>query len=139
MAQTQRKDEVMLGVGLFATPEEIKSAYRRAAMEFHPDLNRDPEAAERFSEVHAAYKRLIAKANKINWNDAVVVWPDADLYGDGQVRHGSVRTSKPPKRTQASCSICSVSLYDELGRVVDRAVLAMTGISLIAVVAKVLF
>jgi curved DNA-binding protein len=47
-----------LGVGRGASAEEIRSAYRRLAREHHPDVNKDPGAAERFSEIAEAYEVL---------------------------------------------------------------------------------
>ncbi|RMF19234.1 MAG: molecular chaperone DnaJ, partial [Candidatus Dadabacteria bacterium] len=49
----------VLGVERTATDEEIKKAYRRLALEYHPDRNPDnPEAEERFKEISAAYSVL---------------------------------------------------------------------------------
>ncbi len=49
----------VLGVERDAAPEEIKRAYRRLAMEHHPDRNPDdPGAEERFKEVTEAYEIL---------------------------------------------------------------------------------
>lgn len=47
-----------LGVGRDASAEEIRSAYRRLARENHPDVNKDPAAGERFSEIAEAYEVL---------------------------------------------------------------------------------
>jgi curved DNA-binding protein len=47
-----------LGVARGASAEEIRSAYRRLAREHHPDVNKDPGAAERFSEIAEAYEVL---------------------------------------------------------------------------------
>ena len=49
----------VLGVSKSATEAEIKSAFRKKAKEFHPDLNKDnPEAAEKFKEAQEAYSVL---------------------------------------------------------------------------------
>jgi len=51
----------VLGVGRDTSPEEIKKAYRRLAMEFHPDrvpAERKAEAEERFKEISEAYEVL---------------------------------------------------------------------------------
>ena len=43
-----------LGVEKTATADEIKSAYRKLARKYHPDLNKDKEAEERFKEIGEA-------------------------------------------------------------------------------------
>jgi molecular chaperone DnaJ len=49
----------VLGVGRDASPEEIKKAYRRLALKYHPDRNPgDKEAEERFKEASEAYQVL---------------------------------------------------------------------------------
>ena len=48
----------ILGVEKGATAEQIKSAYRRMAMKYHPDRNSDPEAQETFKKINAAYEVL---------------------------------------------------------------------------------
>jgi molecular chaperone DnaJ len=49
----------ILGVGRSATESEIKAAFRRLAIQHHPDRNRDdPEAQTRFKEINAAHQIL---------------------------------------------------------------------------------
>lgn len=48
----------ILGVERGASPEDIKRAYRRLAMRWHPDRNDAADAAERFKEIRAAYDWL---------------------------------------------------------------------------------
>ncbi|MGN1286859.1 MAG: DnaJ domain-containing protein [Bradyrhizobium sp.] len=49
----------VLGVSHDATDEEIKTAYRRLAKKYHPDLNPgDEEAARKMNEVNAAYEQI---------------------------------------------------------------------------------
>lgn len=58
MAEKRDYYEV-LGVGKDATPEEIKKAYRKKAIEFHPDKNPgDKQAEEKFKEAAEAYDVL---------------------------------------------------------------------------------
>lgn len=49
-----------LGLGPGADAEEIKTAYRRLALRYHPDASGDPLTAKRFSRVVRAYKALSA-------------------------------------------------------------------------------
>jgi curved DNA-binding protein len=48
----------VLGVPRDASPDDIKSAYRRLARKYHPDVNKEPDAEERFKEVAEAYEVL---------------------------------------------------------------------------------
>src|SRR5436190_11136163 len=49
----------ILGISKSATPAEIKKAYRKKAIEFHPDKNPgDKEAEEKFKEAAEAYEIL---------------------------------------------------------------------------------
>lgn len=59
----------VLGVPRDATPEEIKKAYRRLALEHHPDRNpHDKEAEERFKEITQAYEVLIDAEKRSNYD-----------------------------------------------------------------------
>ena len=48
----------VLGVQRGATKEQIKDAYRKLALQFHPDRNKAPEAEARFKEISEAYAVL---------------------------------------------------------------------------------
>lgn len=50
----------ILGVPQNASPADIKRAYRRLAMRWHPDRNTSPEATERFKQIRGAYDQLLA-------------------------------------------------------------------------------
>jgi DnaJ-class molecular chaperone len=48
----------VLGVAKSASAAEIKSAYRKLALQWHPDRNKDPKAHEKFKEINEAYAVL---------------------------------------------------------------------------------
>ncbi len=56
----------ILGLKPGATPEEIKRAYRKLAMRWHPDRSDHPQATERFKEIGAAYDMLTAAVHDEN-------------------------------------------------------------------------
>ncbi len=59
MAENKRDYYEVLGIGKDASAEEIKKAYRKSAMKYHPDRNPgDKEAEEKFKECGEAYEVL---------------------------------------------------------------------------------
>jgi len=48
----------VLGVGRDASQEEIQRAYRKLARQYHPDVNKNPQAAEKFKQLSEAYEVL---------------------------------------------------------------------------------
>ena len=57
MASTSSLYET-LGVDNSASAEEIKKAYRRLARKYHPDINKEAGAEDKFKEINAAYEIL---------------------------------------------------------------------------------
>lgn len=59
----------VLGVDKKASADEIKSAYRKLAKKYHPDLNKDnKDAAEKFKEVNEAYEVLGDEKKRANYD-----------------------------------------------------------------------
>ncbi len=58
----------ILGVSKDATDAEIKSAFRKKAKEFHPDINKSPDASEKFKEAQEAYACLSDKDNRAKYD-----------------------------------------------------------------------
>ena len=57
MAEKRDLYEV-LGVARDASDKDIKKAYRRLAMKYHPDVNKEPGAEDKFKEINEAYEAL---------------------------------------------------------------------------------
>ena len=47
-----------LGIPITATLQEVKAAYRRMALRYHPDINKSRDAEARMKEINEAYERL---------------------------------------------------------------------------------
>ncbi len=58
MATQPRDYYDVLGVSRTASAEELKRAYRNLAKKYHPDINKAPDAADKFKEIQAAYDTL---------------------------------------------------------------------------------
>ena len=58
MNKNKRDYYEVLGISKTADEKEIKSAYRKLAMKYHPDRNKEPDAEEKFKEVSEAYEVL---------------------------------------------------------------------------------
>ncbi len=78
-----------LGVSENASADEIKRAYRKLARKYHPDINKDPGAEEKFKEINAAYEVLSDPEKKRQY----------DQFGDqifgGQNFHDFARGQGP--------------------------------------------
>ncbi len=61
-----------LGVSENASADEIKKSYRKLARKYHPDVNKDESAIDKFKEINAAYEVLSDKKKKDEY----------DMYGD---------------------------------------------------------
>ena len=58
----------ILGVQKSASADEIKSAYRKLAKQYHPDLNKTPEAQAKFKEINEAYEVLGDEKKRSNYD-----------------------------------------------------------------------
>jgi molecular chaperone DnaJ len=91
MVTTQEKRDyyTVLGVDRSASPEQLKQAYRRLAMQYHPDRNPASNAAERFREIAEAYAVLSDDVKRREYDAAGHAgvsrrWSTEDLFRDFQ-------------------------------------------------------
>jgi molecular chaperone DnaJ len=69
----------VLGVERTATDADIKRAFRKLAQQWHPDVNTEPGAAERFKEINEAYQVLSDPQRRQTYD----MFGRAGLGGDG--------------------------------------------------------
>lgn len=74
-----------LGVSRDADKEEIKRAYRRLARKYHPDVNKEQGAEERFKEINRAYEILSEPEMKARY----------DRFGEAGVSSGAAGAGYP--------------------------------------------
>lgn len=75
----------ILGVSKDADKSEIKSAFRKKARELHPDVNKAPDAEERFKELGKAYETLSDDNKRATY----------DRYGEDGLKNAGFDTQGP--------------------------------------------
>lgn len=70
----------ILGVKRDATESEIKSAYRKLARKFHPDVNKTKEAESKFKDINEAYEVLGDKAKRQRYDSLGSNWQGGQSY-----------------------------------------------------------
>ncbi len=70
-----------LGVGKEASADEVKRAYRKLAAKYHPDVNKDSEAAEKFKEIQLAWEILSDPQKKSQFDRFGAAGPGGAGFG----------------------------------------------------------
>ena len=114
---TQRDYYEILGVERSASNDDLKAAFRRLARQYHPDVNKSPDAEERFKEINEAYAVLSDADRRAAYDrfghagvkgpggaqDFTVDFSDfadifSDLFGFGGFGRTSRRSRNAPRR-----------------------------------------
>ncbi|MFN0087720.1 MAG: J domain-containing protein [Blastocatellia bacterium] len=83
----------VLGVSRTASTTEIKSAYRRLARKYHPDVNSEPSASGTFSQISEAYHTLSDPERRKNYDRTGTVQSAA-----GYARRTQAQASRAARR-----------------------------------------
>jgi DnaJ-like protein len=75
----------ILGVSKTAVEDDIKKAYRTLAREYHPDVNKGPEAEERFKKINEAYGTLSDSLKRADYDQSL---SDTGVRGTGPAPAG---------------------------------------------------
>ncbi|EST13375.1 molecular chaperone DnaJ [Sporolactobacillus laevolacticus] len=71
----------ILGVSKDASKDEIKKAFRKLARKYHPDVNKDPDAPEKFKEATKAYETLSDPQKKAHYDQFGEADPNQGGFG----------------------------------------------------------
>ena len=71
----------ILGVSKTASDDEIKSSYRKLARKYHPDVNKDPGAEDKFKEINEAYQVLSDKEKRQKYDRFGSEWQNYQSSG----------------------------------------------------------
>lgn len=93
----------VLGVNKNATQDEIKSAYRKLAREYHPDVNPDnPEAEEKFKTIGEAYGVLSDPDKRRQYDNPAPNIPFFDFGFPTNMGMGFQRQPQKPQNTNVN-------------------------------------
>ena len=70
----------ILGVDKKATEAQIKSAYRKLAKKYHPDVDKSPSAQEKFKDINEAYEVLSDKEKRARYDSLGSGWQAGQDY-----------------------------------------------------------
>lgn len=78
----------VLGVGKDASADDVKKAYRKLARQYHPDVNKEADAEEKFKEVKEAYDVLSDDQKRATYDRYGHVDPNQGMGGAGGADFG---------------------------------------------------
>jgi molecular chaperone DnaJ len=131
----QRDYYEILDVTHNATTEDLKTAFRKLARQFHPDVNKAPEAEEKFKEINEAYAVLSDQEKRSAYDrfgheglNGMGGMPDfttidfSDIFGEffGFASSGRGRRSRNAPRRGADLSYTVLLTFEEAVKGVEK-------------------
>ena len=111
----------LLGAKLTASQDELKTAFKRAARTWHPDLNKDPDAAEMFRKVKQAWDLLENPVKRAKY-DAGLKLQAAHEQGNVPSWKDAVLTTHSDYgyRAPATCGIVDCDIENGIKRTITK-------------------
>lgn len=81
----------ILGIDRNASDDEVKKAYRQMAKKYHPDVNKEPGAEEKFKQIQNAYDQIMEARKR---GDTSNFWENTNGYGGGYGSYGGSASQK---------------------------------------------
>ena len=108
-----------LGVSKNASQDEIKKAYRKLSKKYHPDINKEPGAEEKYKEVQEAYETLSDEQKRAAYDQYGAAGANGGFGGHCQCKLVKGLKSKGIdvyENDDGSCGYtgCNADAYDNL-------------------------
>lgn len=114
----------VLAVTRAASQDEIKSAWRRMARQWHPDVCKEPDAATQFRRIQEAYELLSQPGKRARYDAALVMTAPVATPAPSQYA-GGFAEFRPPLR----CGYILAEGHEQVGRFVVSKILAWEDIT----------
>jgi hypothetical protein len=114
----------ILGIKADCNPEELRSAFRRAARTWHPDVNKDPDAGDQFKKINHAYQVLSDLKMRSRYDAGLKL--EASL---GRNQNTQAQLNISSYRSPLNCGYIMVEGIDKLGRLIVEKILAWEDIT----------